>query len=229
MKVTIHWRASRERTILKMAQYACAIFGVAALGFCVLAYFEARIFQAQKRSRFEAALTRKDPPQALRLFAQEGSPLGRIEIPRLALSVVVAEGITPRTLRLAAGHIPGTSFPDEAGNIGIAGHRDTFFRKLREIRQDDIIIVTTLVGANKYSVESIRVVKPADREVLGVSDRPMLTLVTCYPFKYTGPAPKRFIVQARLTGSQLGSSVCLTRPLYTPPPPRSCGGDWQRD
>ena len=97
----------------------------------------------------------------------------------------------------AAGHIPGTAFPDEPGNVGIAGHRDTFFRKLSQIHRDDLITLTTPVGSYRYSVEWTRVVAPADVAVLGPSQSAVLTLVTCYPFTYVGPAPQRFIVRAR--------------------------------
>jgi sortase A len=210
MKVRVHWSGSRKRRIFRYAQNAFAILGCLALGFCAFAYFHAGSFQAYERWRFDKALhsrvrglsgpTRTDPPQSLRFLAREGAPLARMEIPRLAFSVIVTEGIGPRTLRLAAGHIPGTAFPDESGNVGIAAHRDLFFRNLREIRRDDIIIVRTLVGSSEYSVEWTRVVKPKDIEVLDISIQPVLTLVTCYPFYYAGPAPERFIVRARRIG-----------------------------
>ncbi|HWB87205.1 MAG TPA: class D sortase [Bryobacteraceae bacterium] len=128
---------------------------------------------------------------------QPGSPVSRIEIPRLGLSVVVVEGVRPRDLKLAAGHIPGTALPGEAGNIGIAGHRDTFFRKLGTIREHDRILMTTLRGTKLYSVESTEIVDPTEVQVLDHSAEPILTLVTCYPFYFVGPAPKRFIVRAR--------------------------------
>jgi sortase A len=181
--------------------------GCAAVGFCAFAYFHAGAFQAYEQWRFAKTLqssvhevsesTPTHPPESLRLLAHEGSPVGRIEIPRLALSVIVAEGIKPRTLRLAVGHIPGTAFPDESGNVGIAGHRDTFFRELGKIRRDDIIIVSTLGGSSEYSVDWTRVAKPKDINVLDISSQPVLTLVTCYPFYYAGPAPERFVVRAR--------------------------------
>ena len=110
---------------------------------------------------------------------------------------MVSEGIRPHTLVRAAGHIPGTAFPDEPGNVGIAGHRDTFFRKLSGIRKEDLITLTTPVGSYRYSVEWTRVVAPEDVAVLNPSRAATLTLVTCYPFSYLGPAPQRFIVRAR--------------------------------
>jgi sortase A len=207
MKIMIHWSSSRKHRVCRYTQNAFAVLGCVALSFCAFAYFHAEVFQAYERGRFDKTfysraqglneLTRTAPPPSLRQLVREGSPLGRVEIPRLALSVIVAEGIRPSTLRLAAGHIPGTAFPDESGNVGIAAHRDTFFRKLRDIQQGDIIIVRTLAGSSEYSVEETRVVKPKDVEVLDSSSQPVLTLITCYPFHYVGPAPERFIVRAR--------------------------------
>ncbi|HSR08673.1 MAG TPA: class D sortase [Bryobacteraceae bacterium] len=140
---------------------------------------------------------RSKPPPALRILAREGSPLIRMTVPRLSLSVMVSEGVQSQTLARAAGHIPGTAFPDEPGNVGIAGHRDTFFRKLSEIRKDDVISLATPDGSYQYSVEWTRVVMPSQIDVLESSNTSALTLVTCYPFTYVGSAPERFIVRAR--------------------------------
>ena len=124
------------------------------------------------------------------------SLIGRLEIPRLHLSVMVREGADNRTLRQAVGHIPGTALPSRLGNVGLAGHRDTFFRRLRGVRPGDTIVLTTLNGSYEYQVQSCEVVTPRDTRVLANSAEPALTLVTCYPFHYLGPAPERFIVHA---------------------------------
>jgi sortase A len=202
MKATIHWRGSQEHGILHWVSRVLFLAGCLALGFCALAYFDAKLYQVYSNWGFDALqpLGRVTTPAAqpgLRIFAQEGSPLSRMGIPRLAVSVIISEGIKPRTLVRAAGHIPGTAFPDELGNVGIAGHRDTFFRKLSQIRKDDLITMTTPGGSYRYSVEWTRVVMPSQVEVLEPSSSAMLTLVTCYPFAYVGSAPKRFIVRAR--------------------------------
>src|SRR4029077_8680332 len=115
------------------------------------------------------------------------------EIGRLGLSVMVIEGTGAKALRRAAGHIAGTALPGQPGNIGISAHRDTFFRPLRNIRQDDIITLTTMGGEYRYRVVSTRVVNPSGVEVLGPSQTEVLTLVTCYPFYFVGSAPQRFI------------------------------------
>jgi sortase A len=126
----------------------------------------------------------------------DGAVVGRIEIPRLKLSAVAREGVDDRTLDLAVGHVPGTSLPGEPGNAAFAAHRDTFFRPLRHVHDGDIVVVTTPRGAHRYLVTSTRAVSPDDVSVLDATERPTLTLVTCYPFDFLGSAPYRFVVQA---------------------------------
>jgi sortase A len=122
--------------------------------------------------------------------------IGKIEIPRIGLSAMIAEGTEWATLRRAIGHIPGTAFPGETGNVAIAAHRDTFFRGLRNISRGDAIDVTTDRGVFRYVVDSTEIVKPNDVSVLKPGQAQELTLITCYPFFWIGPAPKRFIVHA---------------------------------
>jgi sortase A len=135
------------------------------------------------------------PPPAPR------SVIGRLQIPRLKLEVMVREGADEGTLSRAVGHIPGTALPGAIGNVGLAGHRDTFFRKLMNIRSDDVIELETTAGKYRYLVQSTRIVTPRDVSVLKASGGETLTLVTCYPFYYVGSAPKRFIVHATQVGA----------------------------
>jgi sortase A len=130
------------------------------------------------------------PPQPI--------PVGKINIPSVGLAAVVLEGDDAPTLRLGVGHIPGTAIPGTSGNVGLAGHRDTFFRPLRKIKVGDEIQFSTKAGTFVYRVASLRVVVPDAIEVLDSTKRPTLTLVTCYPFHYIGAAPKRFIVRAEM-------------------------------
>ena len=109
---------------------------------------------------------------------------------------IIVEGTSGRALRRAVGHITGTALPGETGNVVVAGHRDTFFRALRNIREDDEVTLTTPDGAYRYRVDSIAVVEPEDTQVLSDSGESVLTLVTCYPFYFVGPAPQRFVVRA---------------------------------
>lgn len=132
--------------------------------------------------------------------------IGRLEIPRLGIRAMVREGVDRETLKVAVGHIPGTALPGETGNIGLAAHRDTFFRALRDVRKGDLMRLTTLDGSETYRVETANVVDPAQVGVLaGTNGTRSLTLVTCFPFDFIGAAPKRFVVAALAAGdSQRG-------------------------
>jgi len=123
--------------------------------------------------------------------------IGRLEIPRLRMSTTVVEGDDAGALRFGAGHVPWTRLPGEGGNVGIAAHRDTVFRPLRKVAVRDHIKLITPAGLYEYEVSSTEVVPPQDVAVLDSSNGSELTLVTCYPFSYLGPAPLRFIVHAR--------------------------------
>ena len=125
-----------------------------------------------------------------------GEPVGRIEVPRLHVSATVANGDDDGTLSVAIGHLPDTPFPWEAGNSALAGHRDTFFRELRNIRVGDDMRLATPYGDFTYQVSRTLIVTPDNLSVLEPTTEPTLTLITCYPFSYVGHAPKRFIVQA---------------------------------
>jgi sortase A len=125
--------------------------------------------------------------------------IGRLAIPRLHVSAVVLEGDDDAALRFGAGHVPWTPLPAHPGNVGIAAHRDTVFRRLRNIAVQDDIQLTTPEGSYHYRVTSTEIVRPQDTGVLDNSVGEELTLVTCYPFSYIGPAPLRFIVHARRT------------------------------
>jgi LPXTG-site transpeptidase (sortase) family protein len=126
------------------------------------------------------------------------APLGRIEIPRLRASAVIVDGVDSSALRVAVGHIPGTAYPGQSGNIGLAAHRDSFFRRLDDLRPKDRIRLSTPDGHADYIVSFTRVVDPSQADLLRPSTQSMLTLVTCYPFTYIGSAPKRFVVRAQV-------------------------------
>jgi sortase A len=126
----------------------------------------------------------------------EGDLVGRLEIPRLRISSVVLEGVSEETLQVASGHIPGTPLPGEGGNAGIAAHRDGPFRNLAGIRPGDRVLVTTPAGRRAYRVAFTAIVEPDDTRLLASAGADALTLVTCYPFQFAGPAPRRFLVRA---------------------------------
>ena len=226
MRVKLQWGMQR-RKFLTSARNVSLVAGFSALGICAFVYLDALIFQ-RSQARLDQKISARIPsgvdPAArktlppLRLSVTDGTPVGRIEIPRLGVSVVIVEGIKPHDLRLAVGHIPETAFPDEPGNVGLAGHRDTFFRPLRKIRSGDLITVTTAHGIVRYSTEWTRIVKPDDVSVLKSSGDPALTLVTCYPFYFVGGAPERFVVRANPVAQDGFGSRALTSGLFRPQP-----------
>jgi sortase A len=122
-----------------------------------------------------------------------------LEVPRLGLTVPVLEGTDELTLNRGVGHVEGTARPGEEGNVGIAGHRDGFFRVLKDVTAGDTIRLVTPGATLEYTVEDTRIVEPEDVQVLDPTSTPVLTLLTCYPFYYVGNAPKRFVVRAGLT------------------------------
>jgi LPXTG-site transpeptidase (sortase) family protein len=128
----------------------------------------------------------------------QNPPLAEIEIPRIHVSAMVTEGASARALKLAVGHIPGTALPGQTGNVALAGHRDTFFRQLENVRPGDVIKLTTYNGQYLYQVRYTKIVSPDATWALNPSPSKSqtLTLVTCYPFYYVGAAPKRFVVRA---------------------------------
>lgn len=174
------------------------IAGILALSYVVFIMISARIYQKNAMLTLDKQIHAEEQHQAGQPAPtiKEGDVLGHIEIPRLGVSVAVLQGTTPRTLRLGVGHIKGTALPGEPGNIGIAGHRDTYFRALKDIRKDDEIQLETATGISRYIVDWIKITSPSDNGVLAPTTESSLTIVTCYPFYYIGASPERFIVHA---------------------------------
>jgi sortase A len=183
--------------------------GLAAIGWVAYVWVDAQFYQIRQRRQFDASVSaeNKEPSADVRMPLTQtpvlkgprlvkGALLGELEIPRVGLSVIVMEGDSASILRRAAGHLEGTALPGGSGNVAIAAHRDTFFHALRDVRYRDVITLNTLSGSYQYEVESIEIVEPDNMKVLADSRNPTLTLITCYPFYYIGPAPKRFIVRA---------------------------------
>lgn len=119
-----------------------------------------------------------------------------LRIPRLKLEVPVFDGIEDRLLDRGVGRIPDTARPGQPGNTGIAGHRDSFFRGLKDVKAGDEIELATREARLRYIVERTWIVDPEELSVLEPTPVSSLTLVTCYPFYYVGAAPRRFIVRA---------------------------------
>lgn len=185
-----------------LAAASLVAFGYLAINFLgawLYQTLEARRFMAERHadSRPPAVKSQARPPElASPKYPAAGSPVALLSIPRIGLSTLVLEGADEHELKLGPGHIPGTFLPGVGGNFGVAGHRDTFFRPLRHIRKDDTIRLDTHDQEYRYQVVSIKIVTPEDVQVLRPTEQESLTLVTCYPFDFVGPAPKRFIVRA---------------------------------
>ena len=137
------------------------------------------------------------PPRSS-VMVKAGTPLAELSIPRIGLSAVVLEGSDDHTLRAGPGHIETTPRPGESGNVAIAGHRDSFFRPLRDVQVGDDILLDTPTSRVHYRVSSYSVVNSSEVSVLGPTRDNVLTLVTCFPFQFIGSAPDRFIVRANL-------------------------------
>jgi sortase A len=180
--------------LLRWTQWLLFTAAFALLAYCGFVLLAAWNFQKAESREFSRLLT--DRVLAKSPAIAPSGLIGRIEVPRLSLSVIVMEGTGTAVLRRSAGHIEGTALPGEPGNIGISGHRDTFFRPLRNIRKDDIVTLNTLTGEYRYRVVSTSIVSPDDIAVLEPTSSEILTVVTCYPFYFVGPAPDRFVVRA---------------------------------
>jgi sortase A len=188
---------TRGASIPRAAYYPFLAIGIAGLTYAGYAVVDARSYQARERNAFEAALVKNVSTGQGRRPVINGETVGEMGVARLGLRVIVAQGDSAAILQRAVGHLPGTALPGESGNVVLAGHRDTFFRPLRNIRTGDEISFKTIEGAFRYRVESTDVVPPTDVSVLQSFGGRTLTLITCFPFYYVGAAPDRFIVRAR--------------------------------
>ena len=144
-----------------------------------------KLWSTVRVKAYKVALERKTPPT-----------LAILRIPRLELEVPVYDGTTDAVLDLAAGRIEETALPGTPGNVGIAAHRDGFFRVLKDIKEGDALVLDTPASTEHYRVEWIRITTPEDVSVIDPTPGSAVTLVGCYPFYHVGPAPKRFIVRA---------------------------------
>jgi sortase A len=177
-----------------------------ALCFGAAVIIDARVYQSAERKRFDrarqdaavSAVTGATTPSAVAATVPtDGVSIGEIQIPRLGLRAMIAQGESASILRRSVGHLSDTALPGEVGNVVLAGHRDTFFRPLSGVRAGDSITLKSRDGEFEYLVESTSVVAPSEVEVLEPTGGRTLTLITCYPFSYIGAAPNRFIVRAR--------------------------------
>jgi sortase A len=193
---------------LRLLETALFAIGVVAVGWCLLTLVRSRLDQAGASRELDRKIAAaraarsfapaRRPAAALRALPAPGSVVGELSIPRLGLSAIAREGTDSGTLRGAIGHVPGTALPPDNGNAAFAAHRDTFFRGLGRLRANDELRLKSPEGTFLYRVAWTRIVEPEATWVLEPQAEGSLTLVTCYPFNYVGPAPKRFVVRASL-------------------------------
>src|SRR4030095_2303066 len=182
---------------LKLIGLALVVVGLAAALATGLLLWSPESLQSEYRTELPRINARPAAPHAPVVGAPgAGNPIGVIEIPRLGLSSVVLGGDETAALMLGGGHLSDTPLPWRGGNSVFAAHRDTFFRGLGGIRPQDVIRFKTAATVLDYHVLDTKIVNPTDVQVLAPTKTSTLTLITCYPFTYIGPAPKRFIVRA---------------------------------
>lgn len=196
---------------------------------------DSRLFDEARQEMASAPPPESSPSPSMKPSAPARATLpsiGRLTVPRVGLVAMIEEGDDDGTLRHALGHIPGTALPGSRGNIAIAGHRDSLFRGLEDLRRDDEIDLDTLSGSYRYRVDEITVIAPDNTSVLAPTRTNMLTLVTCFPFHYIGPAPRRYVVRATEISATLtnphksaSSRAAHSRPESPQcPAGRTCGG-----
>lgn len=183
------------RETARRASWLLLAVGILPLAYAAYVVIDARIYEAH-------VLKRLAQDRSVRVVVPEpveGAGIAQMRIGRLGLSAVVVQGDSEAILRRAVGHLARTALPGHEGNVVLAGHRDTLFRPLKDILEGDRITLQTPEREFEYVVESTSIVKPTDVEVIEPSGGHTLTLITCFPFYYVGPAPNRFIVVARET------------------------------
>lgn len=196
-------------TILRWTERALLAGGVGLALWCAVILVEARFHQTAAIPLPPLTVTQAilpgdsgDAKAATTPTPAAGTLLGRLEAPSVKLSTVVLEGSDDGTLKRGSGHIEDTPVPGQPGNVGIAGHRDTTFRALRNIHIGDPLEYKTADRLYRYRISKTMIVGPDDVYVLDPTPQPALTLVTCYPFEFVGHAPRRFIVRAELVSEE---------------------------
>ena len=201
----------------RVAEWGCWSCGLLLCGFFIAHVVQGEVRRVQDLERVDLAWSVATPDMSLwseaRIHAWEEARqtgvtdvLAVLDIPNLNLSVPVYASASDLDMDRGAGWIPGTARPGETGNIGIAGHRDGYFRVLKDAAVGDTLRLRTPAGLERYVVDEILIVDPVDIEVLDPTDQQMLTIVTCYPFYFVGSAPQRYIIRARQVGLDSGQS-----------------------
>ena len=208
----------RASIVLERSLY---VMGLALVGFCAWAVCDGWLSQADLARRLNSLVRAHDPSRlpggtavAARREARDTGLVGRVEIPRVGISAMILEGTTTAALRRGVGHVEGTAFPGERGNVALAAHRDSYFRRLGRVRRGDLVGIRTPDGVFDYRVDSTLIVHPDRTDLLAGTRRAVLTLVTCYPFDWIGPAPDRFVVRAVAVSGGRTRAPALARDVH---------------
>ncbi|HET6843794.1 MAG TPA: class D sortase [Candidatus Angelobacter sp.] len=182
----------------KIASTVLVMCGLALLGYAGSEYWQMyrsqRELEVQWQNQMSAKVATERPLSA-------GDMLTRVSIPKISLDAIVVEGTAHKQLAIGPGHIVETAMPGEQGNAVITGHRDTFFRHIYELNKGDEILVRRNGQVFHYRVTGKKIVQPEDVSVLKQTSDAQLTLITCYPIWYIGPAPERLVVFSKLVES----------------------------
>jgi sortase A len=197
------------------AERASWILCALALGAATFGWADGALYQRRHLGSDFAAVVEAGARSPDAAAFSPGTPIARLAIPRLELEAVVAEGTAPTILRRAIGRLASSDVPGGPGNIALAAHRDTFFRPLEGIERGDLVVLESAAGRDSYVVEWISVVEPEEVAVAGSTSYPALTLITCYPFRYVGTAPRRFVVRARRLEDPSASRAAAAPPVGT--------------
>jgi sortase A len=212
----MRWLRILQHLLLIMGLALLAFYGGARIHRAVLSHAEVNRFKSEHLRLADQAggieLVAANPdfslwsPKRIRdyedsLASHFAPAVAVLRVPKINVEVPVLEGTDDLSLNRGVGRIPGTATLGEDGNIGIAGHRDGFFRGLKDVGLGDAIEMLTANGRETYIIDRIFITDPDDVSVLARRERPSLTLVTCYPFYFVGSAPKRYIVQASMSNS----------------------------
>ena len=227
----MRWLRQLERLLLVGGVLMLAFYVAARIDGIVLSNAQVQRFKNQQRVSLAGpqgvALTTAIPDFSLwsekrvkeyqESLAEHFSPaLGILRIPRINVEVPILEGTDDLSLNRGVGHVAGTPNPGENGNVAIAGHRDGFFRGLKDVVLGDKIEMVTPRQTETYVIDRITIVEPSDVSVLQPRSHSSLTLITCYPFYFIGSAPQRYIVQASIADSAAASAVARVRSTSAP-------------
>lgn len=192
------WRAAllQRRTLSLLL----VLLGIGLLGYVASQYFGMYRSQQKLETEWQRQAALVNVPGAPKLTADD--LLTRVVIPKINLDAIVVEGVSYKDLSKGPGHMRDTALPGDPGNAVISGHRDTFFRHIHELTKGDEIDVRRDGKTFRYEVTGKEIVMPDDVAVLKQTADPQLTLITCYPTYYIGPAPKRLVVFSKLVGSE---------------------------